>query len=87
MSVDSTARDGLIQLFAEVFMQPFDPSVADIRREEVAAWDSISHLRLVMDIEAVYGIALSDEEIMGIGSLGDVGRLLAARGVEGFTED
>jgi acyl carrier protein len=85
MSVDSTARDGLIQLFAEVFMQPFDPSVADIRKEEVATWDSISHLRLAMDIEAAYGIALSDEEIVGIASLNDVHRLLAQRGVEGFS--
>jgi len=86
MNVDSTARDGLIQLFSEVFMQTFDPSTPDIRREEVATWDSISHLRLVMDIEAAYGVSLSDEELMGIASLGDVARLLAQKGVEGFSE-
>ena len=86
MSVDSTARDGLIRLFSEVFMQSFDPSTPDIRREEVVTWDSISHLRLVMDIEAEYGLSLSDEELMGIASLGDVARLLAQRGVEGFSE-
>lgn len=85
MKADAATREQLVRIFSDVFMQPFDPAVPDIKKADVPGWDSISHLRLVMDIEAAYGIALTDEEILEIASLGDVGRLLARRGVDGFS--
>lgn len=85
MSGARNARENLLNLFSEAFMETFPASTDDVRMEDVAAWDSVSHHRLVLDIEAAYGISLSDEEVVGIVSLSDAERVLAGHGVPGFS--
>jgi acyl carrier protein len=45
---------------------------------ELEAWDSLAHMRLVLEIEKFLGRELSAEEIVELTSLADVEKLLAS---------
>jgi acyl carrier protein len=45
---------------------------------ELESWDSLAHMRLVLEIEKLLGRELSTGEIVELGSLADVERLLAS---------
>ena len=38
----------------------------------LSAWDSVMHLRLVMEVEGEYGVSFALEEIPDLKTLGDV---------------
>lgn len=44
-------------------------------------WDSARHIELVLAIEAAYGIQFTMPEMTSLHSLGDVRRILEAKGV------
>lgn len=79
----SDLRGQLVAIFADVFQHGIDPGVVDIARAAVPAWDSISHFRLVLELERVFELSLSEDEVTGLESLGDVESLLERRGVGG----
>lgn len=74
----SDLRLRLAAIFADVFQVAIDPE-ADVRRENLDAWDSVNHFRLVMEIEQAFGISLSDDEVTDLMSLRDVEALVARR--------
>jgi acyl carrier protein len=71
----------IVAIFSETFQ--IDPRSApeDFKRGQNGMWDSINHLRLISELEEVFQIALSDEEVTRIASLRDVEMLLVERGV------
>jgi acyl carrier protein len=71
----------ILGMFAEVFQIEIVPDLKDLMRSEIAGWDSVNHLRLIAEIEEVFGLSLSDEEVTRIASLRDVEMLLAEHGV------
>jgi citrate synthase len=44
-------------------------------------WDSLAHMTLIVELEAVYGIVLSAEDALTMTDVGSIKRLLHARGV------
>lgn len=58
-----------MQIFASVFDINKDKLSLDTKREDILAWDSISHLLLIMKIEAQFNIKLKTEEVIGIDSI------------------
>ena len=70
----------VVAIFADIFQVEIESDVEDIHRDEIEAWDSVNHLRLVVEIEEVFETSLSDEEVTMIASLRDVERLLINRG-------
>ena len=44
----------------------------DTRREEIAAWDSLGVLTLLASMDCDFGITLSDEQIGGLKTVGDI---------------
>jgi acyl carrier protein len=71
----------VVGMFAEVFQIEIVSELRDLMRSEVDGWDSVNHLRLIAEIEEVFHVSLSDEEVTRIASLRDVEMLLAERGV------
>jgi len=47
--------------------------------EQVAAWDSVQHLNLVLALEGKYGIQFEPEEMEGMKNLGDIAALLRTK--------
>lgn len=74
-------RRRLISIFADVFQVELDPHIEDISAEEIATWDSINKLRLVLELEEAFDISLSDGEVVDLGSLRQTEELLRKRGV------
>jgi acyl carrier protein len=71
----------VVGIFAELFQIEIVPELKNLMRSEVDGWDSVNHLRLIAEIEEVFHVSLSDEEVTRIASLRDVEMLLAERGV------
>jgi len=63
--------DELISFAAEVLGVPPGTLSPDSAFGSVPAWDSVMHLRLVMEIEARYGVRLPFEKLPQIRSLRD----------------
>ena len=63
-----------------VFRQVFDDAEfefsPDLTREQLSAWDSLGHIRLVSSIEEEFGVQFSIEEIESLTSVGRVVALL-----------
>ena len=78
--VDPELHQKVLAIFADIFQIEIESDVRDIDRDGIEAWDSVNHLRLVVEIEEVFEVALSDEEVTAIASLRDVEKLLINRG-------
>lgn len=57
------------------------PDVADLHRRDVKAWDSVSHLRLMLEIEQEFEVTLDDEEFVGVDALSEIEDILRRAGV------
>jgi acyl carrier protein len=71
----------IVGMFAEIFQIEIVPELKDFIRGEIDGWDSVNHLRLIAEIEEIFRISLSDEEVTRIASVRDVEMLLAERGI------
>lgn len=49
--------------------------------EDVEAWDSLGQLDLIVAVEKHFGLTFEIEEVFEIFTLGDIARILAAKGV------
>jgi acyl carrier protein len=65
---------GVLNIPAEELTEESGPNV-------VAQWDSLAHVTIAAAVEDTYGVELAMSEILGITSLGDLRRVLRARGV------
>lgn len=72
----------LNEIFGELFrMAPGDVS-DDMSVETVAAWDSMSHMTLIVAVEGEYDIRLSGDDIADMRSVGMVREVLGRYGVD-----
>jgi len=47
----------------------------------VAAWDSLNHVTLVLELETAYGVSFSAEETLAMIDVGAIKRVLRTHGV------
>ncbi len=57
---------------AELFEEPEQAITPDTRRISIAAWDSLGVLTLIAALDEKFGIPVSDADIQGMNSVGDV---------------
>lgn len=50
--------------------------------QTIKGWDSVTHIHLILALEAEYGIQLAPEELADLMSVGAITERLAAHGVE-----
>ena len=77
--IDPELHRKIVALFAGIFQIEIDSDVEDLDRHEIGNWDSVTHLRLVAEIEEVFETVLSDEEVTTIACLRDVEKILLKR--------
>ncbi len=73
-------RSELADIFSEVF-EHAEPLKATTSSDDVARWDSLSHIALVRCIEQSFDIALTMDEMLEMRSIADIERVLARHGV------
>jgi acyl carrier protein len=73
--------DELRELLGGLLGMPADALDEHSSLDNVAAWDSLAHLTIVLAIESEYGVSVSAPEALRLRSVGEIRRYLAARGV------
>jgi acyl carrier protein len=74
-----TEADAL-KWFADVLGAPVDTITPATGREELPMWDSLGTLLLLAAFDETFGIVMSDAEMAGIATVGDVVAVLRAHG-------
>ena len=78
-----TVVEERVQKILGVIFPSYDRQVLkDATPEQVSEWDSMNHLNLVMAINEEFDISLNFGEIMDIGSVADIIRILQEKGIE-----
>lgn len=49
-------------------------------RKDIKAWDSMAHLLLITEVESAFGVMMSDDDISGIMTVGDIRTILRKLG-------
>jgi len=67
----------------EVFREVFEDDDLVITREtsakDVAGWDSLMHVTLIVNVERAFGIRFTSSEVAALKKVGDLGDLIARR--------
>lgn len=69
-----------LQWIAEVFEDSADRIKVDTPRADVAGWDSLGTLSLIAGLDEKFNIQLSEQEIEGLQSVGDIVAVLRRAG-------
>ena len=67
-----TTMDTLTQVFRNVFDDPGIVLSPETTANDVAGWDSLSHVNLIMAIELRFNITFTRKEIYGFKNVGDM---------------
>ena len=59
-----------------------EDALATLAYQSIAQWDSVGHMRLMVDIEGKFGIMLDTEDIVGFSSYGKGKEILKKYDVE-----
>ncbi len=68
------------EIMARLFDIPAEELADGSGGEDVAGWDSLGHISLILEFEATYGVTLSTEDALSMRTVGDVKRILIERG-------
>lgn len=68
------------QVLARMFEVPVDEISDATTNEEIAEWDSLGHVNLVLQLETTFGVSLTTEDALAMKSVGEIKRILRERG-------
>ena len=67
-----SVQDRLNQIFREVFDNDDINITPTMTANDVEGWDSLSHVNLIVAIEAKFGIRFSQKELLTFKNVGDL---------------
>lgn len=79
--MDSNMNQRLASLLAEVFGLRQDQIVPTLTKDDVAVWDSLKQMDLVVSLEREFGIVLEIADIVRMNSVSSIVETLALKGV------
>lgn len=71
--------DALNAVFQEVFGDDTLVVGTETTADDVAGWDSMSHVTLILGIETRFGVRFTQKELMSFKKVGDLLRVLEAK--------
>jgi len=69
----------LTEIFEDVFDEDSMNITPELSAKDVAGWDSLTHIRLLLSIEKAFKIKFSTSEIGKLKNVGDLVTLIQAR--------
>lgn len=69
----------LTPIFRDVFDDETLLPVASMSAADVAEWDSLNHIRLMVSIEREFGVAFTTAEVSGFRNVGELVAAIASR--------
>lgn len=76
-----TNREKLRQLFVDVLLLEDGEFRFDLRRADVATWDSLAVVSIAVGIEEVFNYHMNPEQATAIAGVDDVMKVLTAQGI------
>ena len=64
--------DVLRDIFAEVFIRDDIPLSASLSAKDVAGWDSIKQVEIIMETEQRFGVRFASQEVDNFRNVGDL---------------
>ena len=74
-----TVETKLTEILRDVFNQPELQYKPDLTAADVDGWDSLSHVDLIVAVEAEFGINLTTGQVRGLKNVGDFVKVIAAK--------
>ena len=68
----NTLKQRLTHVFRATFFQPDLEIRDDMTANDVAGWDSLSHINLVLAVEKEFGIMLTTRDVRSMKNVGDL---------------
>jgi|LauGreDrversion4_2_1035121.scaffolds.fasta_scaffold76496_3 acyl carrier protein len=68
------------EIFAKVFSVPPQSVTDDVRIRDFTAWDSMSHMHLIFQLEESFGVQLTGDQIADMVTVSDARRFLRQQG-------
>ena len=75
--------DAITPIFRDVFDDPALILTENTSANDVKNWDSLNHITLIVELEALSGMSLSTDELVNLKNVGDFVQLLADKGYRG----
>ena len=72
-------RDGMFSIVRSIMGTEALELSRETTANDVAGWDSLKHVKIILKVEEKFKIRLSSREIDGLGNVGDFVRLIAAQ--------
>lgn len=77
----SSTHARVIEFLSVVLQVDIPTDIDDLQRREFSEWDSINHLRLIMELEEILGATLEDEQAADLSSSRQIEALFIKHGV------
>lgn len=71
----------LSEILEKIFQLPSDNITDEISQENLEAWDSMTHLILVTELEESYNIQIAEDDILAMKTVADIKNVLAKNSV------
>lgn len=70
---------GLTEIFHDLFGDESITLTPDTTAEDIAGWDSIKHISLIVAVEDRFGVKFRTSEIEGLANIGDLANAIDAK--------
>lgn len=69
----------VFSIFSDIMNVPVEDLVLTSNSDNIASWDSLSHVKLIMQVEHQFKISLLPEEAMEIFSVKDIINIISSK--------
>ncbi|KLN58962.1 acyl carrier protein [Kiloniella spongiae] len=71
-----TIYEQLTEVFRDFFDDEHLVATPELSSNDIALWDSLNHIRLMIAVEAAFGVELKTEEITNLKNVGELANIL-----------
>ncbi len=76
-----TTQEQLTDAFADALMIDKSAMTDDLAYQSIPAWDSISHMILITNLEAAFDVSLTTDDVIALSSVGKAKEILGIHGI------
>lgn len=74
-------EEKVVTMLSDVLQTPPEKITDELAMRDLEVWDSLKHMELVASLEQTFGIELTFDEIVAMQSVGEIKRVLRAKGL------
>jgi acyl carrier protein len=71
----------LMEILEKIFQIPSENITDEVSQDSLEAWDSMTHLILVTELEELYNIQIAEDDILSMKTVADIKNVLIKNSV------